>query len=25
MTEDGPRWFCPPAEDTDRPFGPELQ
>ena len=21
MTQDGPRWFCPPAVDLDRPFG----
>lgn len=21
MTEDGPRWFTPPADDLDRPFG----
>ena len=23
MTGDGPRWFCPPARDIDRPFGPD--
>lgn len=23
MTEDGPRWFCPPAEDMERPFDGE--
>ena len=23
MTADGPRWFCPPARDIDRPFGPD--
>lgn len=23
MTEAGPRWFCPPAEDMDRPFNGE--
>lgn len=25
MTEAGPRWFCPPAEDMDRPFNGESQ
>lgn len=25
MTEDGPRWFCPPAADMDLPFGPDVQ
>ena len=23
MTADGPRWFCPPACDIERPFGPD--
>lgn len=23
MTEDGARWFCPPAENIDLPFGPD--
>lgn len=23
MTGDGPRWFCPPAHDIERPFGPD--
>lgn len=25
MTEAGPRWFCPPAEDMERPFNGESQ
>ena len=23
MAGDGPRWFCPPAHDIERPFGPD--